>query len=237
MTYQILQWDSDFFGFRVARIIQSPMTELQIAEVLSELQRQRIRLVYWASEHSWDASECKKQNGQLVDIKTRFSIDLRSAHLDMRDTHTIVERFDQSMSAHDLEDLAIQSGAYSRYSIDPLIPRERFIALYKIWMSRTLAKEIAKEVLVIREANRVVGMVTLGENTGFGDIGLIAVASDSRGKKYGETLVRAAQSWFFAHGYRFGQVITQGANLPACNLYRKCGFAVEKIEFFYHIWL
>ena len=80
-------------------------------------------------------------------------------------------------------------------------------------------------------------MVTLGEKNLRGDIGLIAVHPDHRGKKMGENLVYAAQTWFRSHGYTEGQVVTQGRNNAACNLYTKCGYVVEKEEYFYHIWL
>lgn len=141
------------------------------------------------------------------------------------------------MPIADLEALAIQSGPYSRFSVDPKLPEEKFIELYKIWINRSLKKEIADEVLVIREGENVVGMVTLGEKDGKGDIGLIAVERDRRGRKYGEALVRAAQCWFIRRGYEFGQAVTQGGNIPACSLYKKCGYSVEKVEYFYHFWL
>ena len=69
------------------------------------------------------------------------------------------------------------------------------------------------------------------------DIGLIAVNRNYRGKRFGEMLVRHAQYWFINNGYNIGQVVTQGTNIPACNLYKKCGYSVEKVEYFYHFWL
>jgi dTDP-4-amino-4,6-dideoxy-D-galactose acyltransferase len=80
-------------------------------------------------------------------------------------------------------------------------------------------------------------MVTLGEKEKRADIGLIAVNTNYRGKKIGETLVRASQMWSIEQGYKFAQVVTQGSNAAACSLYKKCGYALEKVEFFYHFWL
>ena len=80
-------------------------------------------------------------------------------------------------------------------------------------------------------------MVTLGNKNGKGDIGLLAVGADYRGRNYGRILVQAAQKWFLTNGYQEGQVITQGDNYPAYHLYEKCGYSVEKVEYFYHFWL
>jgi dTDP-4-amino-4,6-dideoxy-D-galactose acyltransferase len=80
-------------------------------------------------------------------------------------------------------------------------------------------------------------MVTLDEENGRGNIGLIAVGRNYRGKEYGQKLVRASQRWFISHEYNHGQVVTQRQNLPACNLFSKCGYSIEKVEYFYHFWL
>jgi dTDP-4-amino-4,6-dideoxy-D-galactose acyltransferase len=141
------------------------------------------------------------------------------------------------MPISDIEGLAIESGEYSRFSVDTNLPREKFVDLYKIWINRSLSKEIASEVLVIREEDRVVGMVTLDDKNGRGEIDLIAVNRNCRRKKYGEKLVRAAQHWFLANGFEFGEVVTQGANIPAIKLFKKCGYSIESIKYFYHFWL
>ena len=95
---------------------------------------------------------------------------------------------------------------------------------------------MADAVLVIRESERIVGMISLGNKNGQGQIGLFAVDKGKRDKNYGQALVRTAHNWFIAKGYRIGQVVTQGDNIAACRLYEKCGYRVEKIENFYHFW-
>jgi dTDP-4-amino-4,6-dideoxy-D-galactose acyltransferase len=91
--------------------------------------------------------------------------------------------------------------------------------------------------LAVREGKRIAGMITLGEKNGRGDIGLIAVNPASRGKGYGEALVRSAHRWFIRQGFHEAQVVTQRRNSSACHLFEKCGFSVEKIEHYYHFWL
>lgn len=237
MQYQILEWDSDFFRIKVAQITPPNLSQHKLAAIISELKKQDVKLVYWSSGQECNNDAVSKLCGSLVDRKTTFAIDFSSLDLKNIITTDMVEPFTDSMPVEALESLAIQSGEYSRFAIDSNLPKEKFFALYKTWINRSLRKEIANEVLVIRDADQIAGMVTLGEKNKRGDIGLIAVHKDFRGRKYGEKLVRAAQRWFITNGFEFGQVVTQGQNIAACNLYKKCGYSVEQIEYFYHFWL
>lgn len=235
--YEIVEWDSKFFGITVARITQSNLNEEELSEILFELKSNNIALVYWSTIRECEKNVIKRLGGVLADNKKTFFIDFVAMNLEEGRYGDIVEEYTPSMSIKELEMLAIQSGEYSRFAVDPKIPREKFFDLYKIWINRSIKKEIAEEVLVVREKNKTVGMVTLGNKNGRGDIGLLSVEKNYRGKKYGEILVRAAQCWFVANGYKCGQVVTQGANVPACNLYEKCGYSVESMEYLYHFWL
>lgn len=239
MEYQILDWDTEFLGVTVARVAEPDLNEFELVDILTELKAKGAALVYWSSNRELEKDFVTRLGGNLTDYKTTFALDFRDVDFEKFANFDIVEAYTQSMPYNDIVELAIQSGEYSRFSVDPNIPKERFLTLYKIWIDRSLAKEIAEEVLVIREdkGQRVVGMVTLGNKQGRGDIGLIAVDREHRGKRYGEQLVHAAQRWFVNDGYKSGQVVTQGANAPACSLYRKCGYSVERVEYFYHFWL
>lgn len=136
-----------------------------------------------------------------------------------------------------LTELAYQSGLYSRFKIDPRITEEQFKKIYSLWITNSTRRQIAQEVLVIKREERVVAMVTLGEKNKRGDIGLLAVDPLYRGQHFGKKLVYAAQAWCLQKGFNMGQVVTQQDNFPACALYEKCGYTVEKIENFYHFWL
>ncbi len=46
----------------------------------------------------------------------------------------------------------------------------------------------------------------------------------------------SAEKWFSNSGYKSIQVVTQGDNIPACKLYESCGYTIESVELFYHIW-
>ncbi|WP_026958013.1 GNAT family N-acetyltransferase [Aliagarivorans taiwanensis] len=237
MAYQKLDWDTDFFGVSVARINEPGLVDQELSKVLIKLRDKDVDLVYWSSNRKVGSKLLGRFGGLLSAEKVTFIIDLACVDQGKFTSSCIVEPFSQSMRNIDFQALAIQSGEFSRFSVDKNIPQEKFDQLYQKWIIRSLRKEIADEVLAIREGECVVGMVTLGTKGDRGDIGLLAVDSQYRGKQLGVNLVNAALKWFIAHGYNVGQVVTQGANIPACNLYKKTGYSVESVEYFYHFWL
>ncbi len=237
MVFELLEWDTNFFGIPTARICPPVMLPGELESTLDTLRKNGIQLVYWPSDAPVDDAIVRSWGGCLVDKKTTYLIDLKDAELCLSAAPPNVVPYDPSMDAGPFMTLAIQSGHYSRFAVDPRFPKERFEQLYRHWITQSLRKEMAKEVLAVQEQGRAVGMVTLRETEKRGDIGLIAVQSEHRGKGYGIRLVRAAQHWFLDHGYAYAQVVTQADNVPACRLYEKCGYAIEKIQFFYHFWI
>ena len=238
--YRILQWDSVFFGFPVALITLPRLTAEQLMKMLSHLKQKKVRLVYWPAASSGSnitRSDAQALGGHFVDEKTTFLIEFASAKKIEFSPAAKVERYSTEINKSDMEVLAIQSSKYSRYAIDPNMPQEKSVEMYKIWIDRSVKKEIANEVLIIREGTIVAGMITLGEKNQRAEIGLIAVDRHFRCKKYSETLVHSAHEWFIKQGYKYGQVVTQGVNTPACNLYKKCGYTIERVENYYHFWL
>ncbi|MBI5576917.1 MAG: GNAT family N-acetyltransferase, partial [Deltaproteobacteria bacterium] len=149
----------------------------------------------------------------------------------------IAEEYGAPVPCGELEALAIRAGTYSRFKADPRMPEGKCAELYKMWIRNSVNRNIADSVLVIRGSGIIAGMVTLGEKQGRGDIGLLAVATGMQGRNVGVSLVRAAQVWARGKGYRLAQVVTQGENVPACRLYEKCGYRIDRIENFFHFWI
>jgi dTDP-4-amino-4,6-dideoxy-D-galactose acyltransferase len=236
--YQISNWDSDVFGFGVAKILPARLNHLELKEVLEELKLKKVKLVYWASDPQAPfAQQAAEQcNGFLADHKVTYYAAL-SHPSNLTFPGVAVEEYAADLPDRDLEFLALQSGIYSRFKVDPRIPKEIFEKIYKLWIANSAKRIIAKNIFVVKKDRRIVGMATLGEKNNRGDIGLLAVHPDYRGLKIGSALMNAARNWFVQQGYTQSQVVTQHANKPACALYEKCGYVIENIEFFYHFWL
>ncbi len=234
--YQILPWDSDFFGFRVARITLREFSDENAETLLPALRKDGVRLAYWAlpSEAFVDLQWLEAKGAKLVDEKITFG---RTLDLAVVKTYPDIQAYEGEEAGPELEALAIISGTYSRFKVDPLIPREKFETLFKIWIRNSVRKSIAKEVLVAVSDQKIKGMISVGEKSGQGNIGLVSVNPEFHGQGIGTALVRSALQWFADQGYTRATVVTQAGNEGGCRLYTSCGFKILKKEKFFHLWL
>lgn len=237
--YEFLSFDSQLFGFPVAKIIPERMTSPNLLAALNELKDKGIKLVYWCSDRSDKVSQLAAQEakGLLTDEKVTYLVSL--ADVKNKLTGVVWEVYDESnaLPTQELIELSFSVANNSRFSKDNLMPVDLRNKMYEQWIVNSCNRTIAKEVFVTREENHIIGMVTAGEKNGRGDIGLLAVNSNYLGRGLGVKLVRMAQAYFYKNNFKQVQVVTQKDNIAACKLYEKCDFKLEKIQNFYHFWL
>lgn len=234
-------WDTQHFGYPVASISNSGLEPEAVERVLRDAHKQGYQLVYWASrrEHNDNAVWFRQYQGILVDRKTTYVKPLRPAITNNNsDSYRFLE-WNPEQHSPELIELGVAAGIWSRFCVDPRIPRDKFRSLFEIWMRRSLARELSDMVLVVQEQGSTVplGMVTISIKQGIGQIGLIAVSEQLRGHGLGRLLVDTADRWMLEHGAHSAQVVTQRQNVAACRLYEQAGYQVEGVEYFYHFWL
>lgn len=227
--YERLTWDSDFFGFEVYRIQNNATHPDQCLAAL----KGTARLVYYAAAGEISPAVLHTHNGRLVDKKTIFEKAVESP----ASLSPFISSYAQQPPEAAVIRLGVESGVYSRFRTDENIGIDKYETLYQTWVINSVNRKIAQEVLVYRQQDKISGLITLGEKNGKGDIGLVAVDPESRGQGVGLALMAAAEAWSSRQGYQQLQVVTQGANTPACRLYQKCGYHIAQVEYFYHFWL
>lgn len=242
-----LAWDSVFLGFGVARLTLHETDPTALAAHLAAARRAGLRLLYLVADPADARSNASAQqaNGWLVDRKVTFAMPVVPADAHLLTNQHVVPTYEWSAG---LENLALQSGEYSRFRLDPNFTPGVFEALYRQWLRKSLTHELAREVLgfwpvataggqVPPEPPAPVGLLTLGVKAGRADIGLLAVDARMRGQHIGQQLVMAARQRTAAWGLPALQVVTQLDNAAACAFYRRCGFAEDAVEHLYHCWL
>ena len=235
MDFKVLEWDSKVFEIPTALITRKIHSKEQLGSLVSGLESAGIRLAYYFSPVEL-GNFIDGFGGSLVDRKTTFYQSSEDFYTRQTSDPNTAAPYDQDTATDDMISLAVQSGVSSRFALDPFFPREKFEHLYTVWINRSVRKEIADEVLVSRQDGKITGFVTLVSNNGIGEIGLIAVDAAYRHKRYGQLLVQSALYWCDRKGLKGCRIVTQGDNIPACRLYSKCGFEIQKIEFVYHFW-
>lgn len=247
---EFLDWDTKQLGVPTARIVLPVVLSesLILREILKNARDQNLRLIYMTvpSKEKNMINSAKELDGILVDHKITYLIDLDILKLDLKNKKNIfdvdkneIEIYSEALPSSDLIALAFESGKYSRFRADPNMTENQFQHIYRQWIMNSVNHSVADDVLICRDSHtqKILGMITVGKKNQRGDIGLLAVDQDARGKHIGTKLVRAAQNYFIQKNYSYSQVVTQQDNVPACKLYEKCGYHIEKIEYFFHFWL
>lgn len=234
--FEILKFDTDLFGFCVAKILIPQLDLTTLQSILKQLRSRKIKLVYWPAD-SRDAISQKaaqKLHGIMCTQQVTYVVELKK----LKDLFAPdVEEYTDTIATKELEKLALSAGTYSHFVNDPNFPYALFVKTYQNWIANSVSKTLAKKILVIYRKQKVVGMITLGEKNQRGDIGLLGIDENFQRQGFGKQLVQAAQMEFIKEGYAAAQVVTQLADIPACKLYEKCGYSIEKIENYYHFWL
>ena len=85
--YEILSWDSKFFGYTVARILDV-IPFIKMNQILTNMRSENVKLAYWFIKSTTIANRVAEQNnGVLVDEKITFIKDLSDKDIVVRNMH------------------------------------------------------------------------------------------------------------------------------------------------------
>jgi dTDP-4-amino-4,6-dideoxy-D-galactose acyltransferase len=233
-TIEPLAWDSQFFGYPIARIVLDQNGCEKLEKLFKELTSGNFHLTYFfvpPVEKEINKNVIKK-GGVLVDQKTVF---LKTTEKQNSFSHHISEFQGLAMN-ESLKKLILQSGKYSRFHIDKYFVNNEYEKLYTEWLRKSINKSIALKILVAKNGSEIVGITTLGKKKDSADIGLVAVDEKFRGQGIGNDLIRFSDNVAHDMGFPKIKVVTQLQNKSACKLYEKSGFHIESITNVYHYW-
>lgn len=231
-----LAWDSDFWGFQMAKLEGSILLEGEAENVLDWCQANKVRCLYFTADGSdADTLQLAYQAGfKFVDVRVDLERDapvgimVPTADLPVR---RVVETDLEAVKA-----IARIAHFDTRFFKDLNFDRSKCAELYEKWIERDLE---SGQVLGFFPDHRAEagGYVTLLKECGeVARIGLIAVEESLRGLGAGRLLVDAAMSAAAKLGAKKIRVATQGTNVAALKLYEKAGFRVCDVKIWFHRW-
>ena len=226
---QKLDWDTNFFGIPVFRLNMHENIDMHMVNIsLSEAPKGA--LVYVFDDSEKNKNELEKLGAKLYDVKVLF----QRSNLSFKDIdQSEVEIVSVESTSDDLLELALQSGEYSRFKLDPLL-EGKFQEMYEIWIRKSVDREIADIVLGAYRNEELLGFVTVKKQPDTSTIGLIAVGTKSRGLGIGSKLLTASEDWSIVNGLNCIDVATQLDNQLACSFYSKNGYQIIKKDWIYH---
>lgn len=230
------EWDSEYFGFKVAELAPESINATDLQQTLQELKSSGVKLVYWR------VNDDDRESSLAAEACGGFFAGCQATY-EQPNTHTRngleskVSKFLSKTPDENLNQLAIQSGLYSRYNNDKKISKQHFEGLYRTWIAKCASGELADAVLVAERDGQMAGMVAVKEKGTTNSIVLIAVEEKFRGSGVGNDLVSSALSFGSEMSCTSHSVVTYKENAAACGLFEKWGYKTQSLLKFYHFWL
>jgi dTDP-4-amino-4,6-dideoxy-D-galactose acyltransferase len=232
---QYLDWDSEFFGRRIARAATDRLSPPKLREIQNWCTAHSIDCLYFLADPTDPDTSRLAQDAafRLVDI--RVTLERHSADLPASSAvHCLRSAVAADVPA--LQAIARSNHRDSRFYYDPNFPRDRCDALYETWIEKSI-HGYADEVLVADGLGGPAGYISCHmPRAGTPSIGLFAVAENAQGRGIGTQLVHGALHWFAQQGAPVVRVVTQGRNVRAQSLYQKCGFRTRSVQLWFHYW-
>ena len=236
--YTPLKFDTELFGFKVAKLARC-LSIPQLKAALLELKSRHFSLAYWQTARSATTQYAEQSTSALLASEQMiFRQDLSIQKL--QEDSEPINYYPKAKPTPEMEDLALQIGALSRFGRDPNFTLEAWQLMYRTWITNATLQTVADATFIQldSETQKIIGMIVLKITGGkCGEIVLLAVAPTARGKGVGTKLIKQALCYFNEQKCQTAQVVTQKTNLPACALYQKCGFTLQNCDHFYHFWL
>lgn len=235
---RFLDWDSEFFGFRIAQATENRLTSSNVEQILEWCGTKGIDCLYFLADADDPATVrlAEDHHFLLVDLRVTLERTLdRVPRAELAGGDFVVRQATpEDIPA--LGAIARESHLDSRFFYDPGFPRYRCEALYETWIGKS-CQDYADLVLVADIQGASAGYVSCHKGIqGNGRIGLMAVRREFQGRGMGRALIQEALAWFAARSIMHVSVVTQGRNASAQRFYQDSGFRTQSTRLWYHRW-
>jgi len=235
-----LVWDTAFFGFPVARVLEQRLTTERAELVDAWCREKGIRCLYFLADAHDASTTLIAEEGGFRSVDVRITFERSALSQTDRDTSApgtaTVIRPARPEDIPALRDIARQSHRGTRFFSDPNFTPASARALYETWI-QVSCQGYADRVLVADRGGMVAGYISCHLEDGrTGKIGLLGVSRQAQKQGVGISLVRKSLEWFDQQGVEKVIVATQEKNQAAQRLYESCGFILRSCETWYHKW-
>ncbi|MBK7644524.1 MAG: GNAT family N-acetyltransferase [Planctomycetes bacterium] len=224
-----LEWDTQFFGVRIASLEAEDIAPGQWRAALEFCRAHAVRCLYVLAAGTHDAQKALDAGAVRTDERVTLALGQRALVAPASRIRGAVE-----VDIPALRALAARSHTDSRFYADGHFARERCDELYATWIEKSV-RGWADAVYTSGPAGAPLCYLSLHQRETHVEIGLIAVDEATRGQGLGRELVEAALTRAAQAGLGV-RVVTQGRNAAATSLYGKCGFEVERVQSWFHLW-
>jgi len=236
---ELLEWDSEHFGFPIARVLADTLTESSVQEIDAWCLDRGIRCLYFvATPDDSETSRLAAAHGfQVVDVRiiTRRSyeglLDLDHGPEEVKLREATDTDFEYARR------LAARAHRSTRFYFDGRFPRDLCDALYEAWVERS-ARDPERRLLIPVVDGEPVGYYLLAPigSGGEGHGELVAIDERHRRKGYARAMYFGAYRYCADRGVRTQRGVDSYRNVTAIRLHEKLGFLVDEVEVWHHKW-
>jgi GNAT superfamily N-acetyltransferase len=230
-----VQWDSEFFGARIARLDAGSLTENVLAESEAQARDLGVQCLYLdLAPNDAAALRVDRLRGlRLVDVRMLL-VRPTTLALGLRAGAAVRVRVGSPADVPRLTEAVDALVPWSRYAQDPRFGPAAARRMYWAWLRR--AASTPDELFAVAEQmGRPVGFITATSELE-PRIGLLSVSEPGRVQGTGLSLVATALTWGSLSGARLISS-TQARNVRALGFYQRCGFEIDECRYLYHWWL
>lgn len=234
---QILEWDSQFFGRRIARLSGNRLTRELIPQIDAWCHAHKPECLYLLADadHSETSHLAAKHGYEFVDARVTLERSLTSlANTSGENSDAIRPATTADLPA--LREMAGRLHRDSRFFFDQRFDPALSERMFQVWIEKSCSRTDG-QVFVAQFQDRVAGYLACHRADSHGQIDLIGVDDFAQGNGLGTKLISAALQSFHHQHLQSVQVVTQGRNVRAQRLYQRSGFVTRSIELWYHRWL
>jgi undecaprenyl-phosphate 4-deoxy-4-formamido-L-arabinose transferase len=233
---ELLEWDSRFFGLRIARLEGRELSAASTVVALDWCRAQRIDCLYLRSD-SADALTTRSaaENGfRFVDVRMTLDCDL--LELEVPEPHAGI-RTARAEDVPALREIAGYNHRNSRFYADGRFERERCDELYATWIERSVEGWADRVIVAAEVGHGPQAYLTLHLRPGArGEIAWWASRAVRRARASAASCSRRRCPWLKSKRMRTACVVTQGCNVAAQRLYQAGGFRTRSLELWHHRW-
>lgn len=228
---EYLEWDSNFFNLKIAKLEGSGLSRDLLVE-LEDSYTDKIDLIYYYSEEPLPENFFSNFY-EVILVDTKVPI---IREVVQKGKNPKISSYTNKKANKELLKLAKLAGQHTRFKIDPNISEEKYNKLFELWIEKSVTGELATTVLVYEIDNIIVGFGTVLIEGEIGRAPLLAVNRNYEGRGISFALMDAMESYMFENGCKFAVSSTQATNKKALKIYERYGIKFEKKIFVYHFW-
>jgi hypothetical protein len=240
---RLLEWDSEFWGFRIGQVTVPSLTRETAAAVDEWAAGNGVSCVYFEapaedSESIWAAEAA---GFRTVEIRVVLRGKRAAAEPPMPPVHESVSvREATPGDLPRLREIARESFHDSRFYVDPHFPDERAGDFYCTWVERSLLEGWRDNTVVVPVVDgRVRGFATIAIDGPIGRIDLIAIDAEARAGTASGRISHSLGTWLIEWRHRnrvYIRAVTQARNVRTQRFILRWGLWLEGISCFFHKW-